>query len=108
MTKSDVYQYFWAEKSESLVFLIFGAGNILAALACLSYFRSKFAYGAAIPMLLVGLIQVVVGSLVYLRTDQQVESLAVMLEKSSVQYAGEELPGWRRSTAASTFTKQPK
>jgi hypothetical protein len=84
MTKRDLYQYFWAEKSESLLFVIFGAGSILAALARLLYLRSRFAYGAAIPMLLVGLIQVVVGSTVYLRNDQQVESPAVMLEKSPV------------------------
>jgi drug/metabolite transporter (DMT)-like permease len=71
LTKSDIEKYFIAEKQESLVFLIFGIVAIV--LAILFYFTGKthIYKGAAIPLLLLGLIQTGAGYAVYIKSDDQ-------------------------------------
>jgi len=68
-TKQDIERYFIAEKQESLVFLIIGCLAIVLALVAWFYGRTSFFRGAAIPLLLVGLIQGIVGFTVYRRSD---------------------------------------
>ncbi len=58
-----------AEKQESLLFIIIGVATILAAVAFYFFIRSSFFKGAVIPLLLVGLIELVVGYSVYKRSD---------------------------------------
>jgi hypothetical protein len=68
-SKTDIEKYFTAEKQESLVFIIVGALAILAAIAFYFMIRSAFFKGAAIPLLLIGMLQLVVGITVYKRSD---------------------------------------
>jgi hypothetical protein len=68
-SKSDIEKYFTAEKQESLLFILVGAIAILAAVAFYFVIRSAFFKGAAIPLLLIGLMQLVVGVTVYKRSD---------------------------------------
>lgn len=68
-TKTDIEKYFLAEKQESLLFVILGIIAIIAAIAFYFFLRSSFFKGAAFPLLLVGLIQLVVGFTVYNRSD---------------------------------------
>lgn len=74
MTES-MHNYFRAEKAEALLFM--AAGVLAVAFACWAFFvsKEKFYAGMAIPVLLVGLIQVVVGATVFFRTGQQVAAL---------------------------------
>lgn len=67
--KTDIEKYFMAEKQESLLFIIVGALAVLAAMAFYFFIRSSFFKGAAIPLLLIGLLQLVVGLTVYNRSD---------------------------------------
>jgi hypothetical protein len=68
-SKSDIEKYFTAEKQESLLFILVGAIAIVAAVAFYFFIRSAFFKGAAIPLLLIGLMQLVVGVTVYKRSD---------------------------------------
>jgi drug/metabolite transporter (DMT)-like permease len=71
LTKSDIEKYFMAEKQESLVFLIVGLTAI--GLALIFYFITKTQVykGAAVPLLVLGLIQAFAGYTVYVKSDDQ-------------------------------------
>lgn len=70
LTRSDIERYFVAEKQESLLFLIVGIAAIVFAIVCISFLKTSFWKGAALPLLIVGLIQVIVGFTVYKRSDE--------------------------------------
>ena len=71
LTKADIEKYFVAEKQESLVFLVIGI--IAVVLALIFYFAIKppVYKGAALPLLILGLVQAVAGYAVYVRSDDQ-------------------------------------
>jgi len=71
LTKTDIEKYFLAEKHESLIFLAVGIIAILLSLFFYSYLKTNFYKGAAIPLLVIGLIQAVVGYTVYTKSDEQ-------------------------------------
>jgi uncharacterized membrane protein len=68
-TKADIEKYFTGEKQESLLFL--GVGIAALILAIVFYFvcKTPFYKGAAMPLLVVGLLLGVVGYTVYARSD---------------------------------------
>lgn len=68
-TKTDIEKYFTAEKSESLLFLIIGIAGIIAAVVFFFFLKTNFYRGAAIPLLLIGLLLGIVGFTVYKRSD---------------------------------------
>ena len=70
-TKANAEAYFNAEKSESLLFVIIGILAILLALGLFFFQRSPFCKGFAIPLALIGIIQLVAGATVYNRSDKQ-------------------------------------
>jgi hypothetical protein len=69
-TKTDIEKYFNAEKSESLLFVIIGVAAIAAAVVFFIFLKTNFYKGAAIPLLIVGLLLGVVGFTVYSRSDK--------------------------------------
>ncbi len=71
LTKTDIEKYFIAEKQESLVFLIIGIAAIVVALILYFIVKSQICRGAAIPLLILGLVQAVAGYTVYIRSDDQ-------------------------------------
>ena len=85
---SFIYKYFIAEKQESLLFLIVGIAAILLAVVFWFFIKSNpsFFKGAAIPLLAIGLIQIVVGYSVYSRTDKQKASIAYNIGMEPVAY----------------------
>ncbi len=94
--------YFKAEKSESLLFML--AGLLAAAFAVYAFFigKQKFFTGIAVPLLLVGIIQLVVGSSVYFRTDKQLAQLETAYKTAPSKMASEELP--RMEVVMKNFT----
>lgn len=85
---SFIYKYFIAEKQESLLFLIVGIVAVLLAVLFWFFIKSNpsFFKGAAIPLLSIGLIQLVVGYTVYSRTDKQKTDVAYNLGMEPVNY----------------------
>lgn len=68
-TKTDIERYFQAEKAESMVFLGIGFTAIVAAALFFFVMATAFYKGAAVPMLLIGLLLAVVGYTVCQRSD---------------------------------------
>jgi uncharacterized membrane protein YbhN (UPF0104 family) len=68
-TKTDIEKYFTAEKQESLLFLGIGVAGIIVAIIFFFFLKTPFYKGAAIPLILVGLLLGVVGFTVYKRSD---------------------------------------
>jgi uncharacterized membrane protein len=85
---SFIYKYFIAEKQESLLFLIVGIVAVLLAVVFCFFIKSNpsFFKGAAIPLLAIGLIQMVVGYSVYSRTDKQKANIAYNIGMEPVAY----------------------
>jgi len=85
---SFIYRYFSGEKQESLLFLIVGVIAILLAVMCWFFIKTNpsFYKGAAIPLLAIGLIQMVVGYSVYSRTDKQQKDIAYNMGMEPVNY----------------------
>ena len=101
---SFIYKYFIAEKQESLLFLIVGIVAVLLAVVCWFFIKSNpsFFKGAAIPLLAIGLIQMVVGYSVYSRTDKQKADIAYNIGMEPVNYVKQtELP--RMKTVLTNF-----
>jgi len=70
LTKTDIEKYFNAEKNESMLFIILGAAAIILALVFIFYLKNNWCKGAAIPLLVVGLMHLVVGTIVFNRSDK--------------------------------------
>ena len=92
---SFIYRYFIAEKQESLLFLIVGIVAVMLAVVCWFFIKSNpsFYKGAAVPLLAIGLIQMIVGYSVYSRTDKQKANVAYNIGMEPVAYVKQtELP----------------
>lgn len=99
---NQLENYFRAEKSESLLFML--AGIAAAAFSVYAFFwmKQSFYTGLAIPLLLVGLIQLVVGSTVYFRTDNQIRETIHRIETAPEKTKQEEQA--RIETVMKNFT----
>jgi len=71
LTKADIEKYFIAEKQESLVFLIIGLAAIGLALIFYFIVKTQLYRGAALPLLILGLVQAIAGYSVYVKSDDQ-------------------------------------
>jgi len=98
--------YFTAEKSESLIFMAIGVITITFSAYALWKWGDGFYKGFAIPVILIGLIQMVVGSTVYFRTDKQIQDLAILYQKDKVAFAEAESP--RMETVMKNFSLYKK
>jgi hypothetical protein len=101
---SFIYRYFSAEKQESLLFLFVGIAAVLLAVVCWFFIKSNpsFFKGAVIPLLAIGMAQMVVGYSVYSRTDKQKADIAYNMGMEPVNYVKQtELP--RMKTVMKNF-----
>jgi hypothetical protein len=89
---NGIAAYFEAERLESLFFLAFGLAAIGVAVACWALVRRPFYTGMAWPLLLVGAIQVVVGTTVWLRSPQDVARVQAMVQQAPHRLHSEEIP----------------
>lgn len=88
MTQETLVAYFAGEKRESLLFIAAGAVAIVIAIVL---WRGAGAFrGAAWPLIIVALIQIVVGGSIFLRTDGQVLALSAQLESDPSSFKTDE------------------
>ena len=64
-SKTDIEQYFSAEKQGSVFFLAVGVVAVIAAVILFFVLKTPFFKGAAIPMIVVGLIAGGIGFTIY-------------------------------------------
>ena len=69
-SKTDIEQYFSAEKQGGFIFLSFGIVAVIAAIILIFVLKTPFYKGAAIPMIIVGLIAGGIGFTIYKRSDE--------------------------------------
>jgi len=69
LTKNEIEKYFNAEKNESMLFIAIGIAAIVLAIVFFFYLKSNWYKGAAIPFMVVGLMHLVIGSIVFKRSD---------------------------------------
>ncbi len=91
-SKSHIEKYFFAEKSESLLFVILGALAVLIALFLFWYLKNSLAKGLMIPLLLIGIIQIIVGVNVYRKSDHQRTDMVYAFDMDPAKLRNEELP----------------
>ncbi len=84
--------YFTQEKIESIFFLILGLVSI--AIALIFWFMIKYSLfnGIAYPFLLIGIIQIVVGTTIILRTTKDIQRVENIVKYDSDKIKSEELP----------------
>jgi hypothetical protein len=99
LTKVDIEKYFIAEKQESLVFLIIGISAIVLALIFYFGVKSNLYRGAALPLLVLGLVQAIAGYTVYVRSDDQRVSQVYAYDMNPDQLKTVELTRMRRVKA---------
>lgn len=87
-----VTTYFTEEKIESLFFIIIGLIAILLALFFLFLIKYSFYKGLAFPLLLIGLIQLIVGTTVYFRSPKDIIKVEQIIKNEPQKIRTEELP----------------
>jgi len=92
LTKTEIEKYFIAEKNESLLFIIMGITAILLALVFFFYLKSNWYKGAAIPLLVLGLIHLVVGTIVFNRSDKDRIRMAYAYDMNPGELQTKEIP----------------
>ncbi|MBS1545155.1 MAG: hypothetical protein JST14_16080 [Bacteroidetes bacterium] len=85
-----IKNYFTAEKNESLIFIAFGILTLSFSVYCLLRWGDAFYKGFAVPVIFIGLIQLVVGETVYFRTDQQMETLEKLRHQDKPAFVADE------------------
>lgn len=96
---SFIYKYFIAEKQAGLLFLVAGLAAILLAAACWFFIKSHPAFykGLAIPLVVLGLLQAIVGFTIYTRTDKQKTEIAYNMGMEPAAYVRQtEMPRMKK------------
>lgn len=101
-----IKSYFSAEKNESLIFIAFGILTIGFSLYAVLKWGDSFYKGFAVPAVLIGCIQLVVGSTVYFRTDGQTLELETLYQQDRAAFENAETP--RMETVMKNFSLYKK
>lgn len=96
-----IERYFQAEQAESLLFVALGVVAIAASVFLLWRYGDAMSKGLAIPLIAVGLIQIVVGGSVYLRTPQQLSALKIQQTHAGAKFKADETA--RMATVMTNF-----
>ena len=91
-SKQDIEKYFLAEKQLGIVFIIIGALAIVLALVFFLVMKTSFYKGAAIPLLVIGLVQLAASIPVYKNSDKLRIRYVYAYDMNPAQIKDEELP----------------
>jgi uncharacterized membrane protein len=101
-TKTDIEKYFIAEKSTGLLFVIIGAAAVIAAIVFFVFLKTNFYKGAAIPLLVFGLLVGIVGFTVYKKSDADRKRNVYAYDLNPTELRDKEIP--RMKTVMKNFT----
>ena len=91
-SKQDIEKYFLAEKQMSLAFIIIGAVAIILATVFFVLLKTSFYKGAGIPLLVIGLVQLIAAGVVYNKSDKDRIRNVYAYDMNPAQLKNEELP----------------
>lgn len=100
-SKQDIEKYFLAEKQLGLSFIIIGAIAIVLSIAFFFLLKTNFYKGAAIPLLVIGLIQLIASITIYKKSDEDRIHNVYAYDMNPGQLKNEELP--RMKTVVKKF-----
>ncbi len=92
LTKTDIEKYFIAEKQEALLFLIVGIAAIATAVGLIIFCKTNFWRGFAMPLIVLGLIQAIVGFTIYKRSDADRVRVVYARDMNPSELKNKELP----------------
>ena len=84
--------YFTEEKMESFFFMIIGIISILIALILLFIIKYSFFKGFAVPLLVIGCLQLLVGTVVALRVPKDILRVEFQMKNEPRKIKTEEIP----------------
>jgi uncharacterized membrane protein len=96
----NMNSYFSAEKQESIIFM--AVGLVAIALSIWIWMNDHRLKSMAYPLVIIGLMQLVVGSAVYLRTDLQASTLTTQLQENPESFQRDEIS--RMQTVMKNFS----
>ena len=97
---NNMSSYFVAEKQESVIFIV--VGLLAIGLSIWLWMNGHRLKSMAYPLVVIALMQIVVGGLVYLRTDAQLSTLSAQLQVNPAALKAEETP--RMQTVLKNFS----
>lgn len=100
-SKQDIEKYFLAEKQLGLAFIIIGSIAIIIAIVFFFLLKTSFYKGAAIPLLVIGLIQLIASITVYQKADKDRVDNVYAYDMNPGKLKNEELP--RMKTVVKNF-----
>ncbi len=92
LTKSDIEKYFIAEKQAGIFFFSIGFIAILHALFFIFYYKNNLYRGLAIPLIIIGILQTVVGITVYNKSDSDRIKMVYAYDMNPDEFKAKELP----------------
>jgi uncharacterized membrane protein len=87
-----IKNYFNDEKAESLLFIAFGIFAIFFAIDFFFFFKEFFWKGVAIPLFLFSLVQLVIGTTIFLRSPKDNFRVEKWLENEPEKIQSQEVP----------------
>ncbi len=85
---NNMSNYFVAEKQESVIFIV--VGLLAIGLSVWLWMNGHRLKSMAYPLVVIALMQMVVGGLVYLRTDSQLSTLSAQMQVNPAAFKAEE------------------
>ena len=101
LSTEAIRQYFNAEKAESVVFFGMGAVALTVGLYFLLVLKRPFTTGMAWPLMAVALIQLMVGTTVYLRSSTDIARVESFVLSDRTKISTDEIP--RMETVMQSF-----
>ncbi len=92
LSRADIEKYFNGEKAAGRVFMMMGAGSIAAAALFFIALKLDFYKGAAIPLLIVGILFLTVGLTIYKHSDADRIRNVYALDMNPAELKEKELP----------------
>lgn len=92
LTKTDIEQYFLSEKNAGLILTIAGLAAIIAAICFLIFVKTNTYKGIAIPLILLGIAQLVMGYSPYSKSDKHRIDNVYAFDMNPGKLKTEELP----------------
>ena len=97
---NNMSSYFVAEKQESVIFIV--VGLLAIGLSVWLWMNGHRLKSMAYPLVVIALMQMVVGGLVYLRTDSQLSTLSAQMQVNPAAFKAEE--STRMETVLNNFS----
>jgi uncharacterized membrane protein YidH (DUF202 family) len=87
-----IRNYFLAEKNESLFFIIIGTLAVAVGIYFWMTLKKPFITGLAIPLILLGAVEIIVGATVYIRSPKDIQRVETYFQQDISKVQAVEIP----------------